>query len=95
MDIAAPIDIISAAGSQDSSDGGTLRAVDVRGVGKQFRLRSGATWAATWAAAIAFTALLWCGPAQAETRVYLLRGLLGVFSKGMDEIAAELKAKGI
>ncbi len=95
MDIAAPIDIISAAGSQDSSDGGTLRAVDVRGVGKQFRLRSGATWAATWAAAIAFTALLWCGPAQAETRVYLLRGWFGVFSTGMDELAAELKAKGI
>ena len=70
----------------------------MRGVRKQFRLRSGATWGATWAAAIAaiaFIALLWCGPAQAETRVYLLRGWFGVFSTGMDELAAELKAKGI
>jgi hypothetical protein len=60
-------------------------------VRNQFSLRSGARWAA----AIAFIALLWCGSAQAETRVYLLRGWFGVFSTGMDELAAELKAKGI
>ena len=63
----------------------------MRGVRKLFRLKSGAIRTA----AIAFIALLWCVSAQAETRVYLLRGWFGVFSTGMDELAAELKAKGI
>jgi hypothetical protein len=84
MDNAAATDIISEGGR-------TFKAVRVRGVRNQFGLRS----VARWAAALAFFALLWCGPAQAETRVYLLRGWFGVFSTGMDELAAELKAKGI
>ena len=41
-------------------------------------------------------ALLWCNCAFAvETEVLLLRGWFGVFSTGMDGLAAELKAKGI
>jgi hypothetical protein len=41
-------------------------------------------------------ALLWCnGAVAAETQVLLLRGWFGVFSTGMDGLAAELKAKGI
>ena len=94
MDNAAPTDIISAAGPRAALETfrrQNLQAAGVRGVRNQFRLRSGARWAA----AIAFIALLWCSPAQAETRVYLLRGWFGVFSTGMDELAAELKAKGI
>jgi hypothetical protein len=63
----------------------------MRGVCDQFRLRLGARWVA----AIAFNVLTWCGPAQAETRVYLLRGWFGVFSTGMDELAADLKTKGV
>jgi hypothetical protein len=51
---------------------------------------------AGWCAAIACIALLWCNYAQAaDTQAYLLRGWFGVFSTGMDELAAELKAKGI
>jgi len=68
-----------------------LQAVDMRGGCYQFRLRLGARWVA----AIAFSVLAWCSPAQAETRVYLLRGWFGVFSTGMDELAADLKTKGI
>jgi hypothetical protein len=42
-----------------------------------------------------FIGLLSCNFAQAaETRVYLLRGWFGVFSTGMDEIAAALNAQG-
>jgi hypothetical protein len=45
---------------------------------------------------MAFIALLWCSCAQAaDTHAYLLRGWFGVFSTGMDELAAELKAQGI
>ncbi|HYJ19370.1 MAG TPA: hypothetical protein VEW72_09370, partial [Burkholderiales bacterium] len=41
-------------------------------------------------------AMLWCSCAQAaDTHAYLLRGWFGVFSTGMDELAAELKAQGI
>jgi hypothetical protein len=39
--------------------------------------------------------LLWCSAATAETRVYLLRGWFGVFSTGLDSLAAELRSKGI
>jgi hypothetical protein len=47
-------------------------------------------------AAIATVASLACGSAQAaETRAYLLRGWFGVFSTGMDVLAAELKSKGV
>ena len=41
-----------------------------------------------------FIGLLSCSFAQAETRVYLLRGWFGVFSTGMDELAAALNAQG-
>jgi hypothetical protein len=45
---------------------------------------------------MAFIALLWGSCAQAaDTHAYLLRGWFGVFSTGMDELAAELKAQGI
>ena len=40
-------------------------------------------------------ALLWSSAAKAETRVYLLRGWFGVFSTGLDSVAAELRGKGI
>jgi hypothetical protein len=66
--------------------------VCMRGVRNPYGLRTGARRAA----AGALVALLWCNCAQAaETRVYLLRGWFGVFSTGMDELAYELKAKGI
>ena len=49
-----------------------------------------------WAVAIATVASLACGSAgAAETRAYLLRGWFGVFSTGMDTLAAELKSKGV
>ena len=45
---------------------------------------------------MACIALLWCNCAQAaDTHAYLLRGWFGVFSTGMDELAAELQAQGI
>src|SRR5262245_21152671 len=48
------------------------------------------------AAAMACIILLWCNPAHAaDTYAYLLRGWFGVFSTGMDELAAELKGHGI
>ena len=60
------------------------------------RDRDGLRAGARRAAAIAFIALLWCNCAQAaETQAYLLRGWFGVFSTGMDELAAELKTKGV
>jgi hypothetical protein len=40
-------------------------------------------------------ALAWHPCADAETEVYLVRGWFGVFSTGMDTIAAELREKGI
>jgi hypothetical protein len=40
-------------------------------------------------------ALLWSSASKAETRVYLLRGWFGVFSTGLDNLAAELRSKGI
>ena len=40
-------------------------------------------------------ALLWSSASKAETRVYLLRGWFGVFSTGLDSVAAELRSKGI
>ena len=39
--------------------------------------------------------LLWSGATKAETRVYLLRGWFGVFSTGLDSLAAGLRSKGI
>jgi hypothetical protein len=44
---------------------------------------------------VAALALAWCHAAfAAENRVILLRGYLGLFSNGLDELANELKAKG-
>jgi hypothetical protein len=44
---------------------------------------------------IAALALAWCHDAfAAENRVILLRGYLGLFSNGLDELSDELKAKG-
>ena len=41
-------------------------------------------------------ALLWCdGARAAEPRVLLLRGWFGVFSTGLDNLADDLKSKGI
>ena len=40
-------------------------------------------------------ALAWSSTTKAETRVYLLRGWFGVFSTGLDGLAAELRSKGI
>ena len=40
-------------------------------------------------------ALVWSSATNAETRVYLLRGWFGVFSTGLDTLAAELRGKGI
>jgi alpha-beta hydrolase superfamily lysophospholipase len=40
-------------------------------------------------------ALVWSSATKAETRVYLLRGWFGVFSTGLDTVAAELRGKGI
>src|SRR5436305_5178398 len=55
--------------------------------------------------AITITLLLLCFPAVAGTanaaapasgaRVYLLRGVLNIFSLGLDQIAAKLQAQGI
>src|SRR5436305_12267948 len=55
--------------------------------------------------AITITLLLLCFPAVASTanaaapgsgaRVYLLRGVLNIFSLGLDQIAARLRAQGI
>jgi hypothetical protein len=40
-------------------------------------------------------ALLWSSATRAETQVYLLRGWFGVFSTGLDDLAAELRNRGI
>ncbi len=60
------------------------------------RDREGLGRAPRCAVAAACVALLWCSCAQAaDTHAYLLRGWFGVFSTGMDELAAELTAQGI
>jgi hypothetical protein len=53
------------------------------------RLKAGLKWA------VLAIALHCCNCAQAETRVYLLRGWFGVFSTGLDTMAEELRGKGI
>jgi hypothetical protein len=48
-----------------------------------------------WIGLVAALALAWCNDAfAAENRVIVLRGYLGLFSNGLDELADELKAKG-
>lgn len=47
------------------------------------------------AGAVVAVTLFLCGGVRAETQVYLLRGWFGVFSTGLDNLAEELKAKGI
>ena len=37
----------------------------------------------------------WAAAADTETEVYLVRGWFGVFSTGMDTVAAQLREKGI
>jgi pimeloyl-ACP methyl ester carboxylesterase len=37
----------------------------------------------------------WHGPMRSTAHVYLLRGLMNVFSLGMDELAAKIRAQGI
>jgi len=64
MDIAAPIDIISAAGCSQIGLH-SLQAVDMRGVCNQFRLRLGARWVA----AIALSVLAWCSPTPNRNRL--------------------------
>jgi hypothetical protein len=62
------------------------------------RRRSFPRMAATALAAITavVASLLWCdGARAAETRVFLFRGWFGVFSTGLDNLADELKTKGI
>ena len=60
------------------------------------RDRKGVRPFSRYTAIIACIAWLWCSCAQAaDTHAYLLRGWFGVFSTGMDELAAELKAQGI
>jgi hypothetical protein len=51
------------------------------------------------AALIVLTTTFGCGDAQASTRqpghVYLMRGVLNVFSLGLDQLAAKLQAAGV
>jgi hypothetical protein len=63
---------------------------------RRFRIRCKMAAYARWTAAMATVALLSCADAHAsETRAYLLRGWFGVFSTGMDELAGDLRSKGI
>jgi hypothetical protein len=63
---------------------------------RRVRDRCGLKPYASRVAVIATVASLWCSSARAaETHAYLLRGWFGVFSTGMDTLAAELKSKGI
>jgi hypothetical protein len=59
------------------------------------RVRNGRNHVGLRTGVIAVITLLCCGPADADSRVILLRGWFGVFSTGLDEIADALKAKGI
>jgi hypothetical protein len=64
----------------------------MRHVRSRYRLKA----CTRWAAAITTVASLWCSNAHAaETRAYLLRGWFGVFSTGMDELAGDLRSKGV
>jgi hypothetical protein len=40
-------------------------------------------------------ATLWSGASRADTQVYLLRGWFGVFSTGLDNMADDLRSKGV
>ena len=57
--------------------------------------RSPACMRRCWTGLVVILALAWCNDAlAAENRVILLRGYLGLFSNGLDELADELKAQG-
>jgi alpha-beta hydrolase superfamily lysophospholipase len=60
------------------------------------RDRFGSSAGMRWVGAIVATVLVWGNCAVAgEPKVILLRGWFGVFSTGLDNLADELKAKGI
>jgi hypothetical protein len=60
------------------------------------RYRFASRFGARWIAAAVAVVLLWGDCAYAaEARVFLLRGWFGVFSRGLDSLADELKAEGI
>jgi pimeloyl-ACP methyl ester carboxylesterase len=64
--------------------------------GPQAHDRIASRTGAWWVGAVMALALLWCdGARAAEPRVLLLRGWFGVFSTGLDNLADELKSKGI
>jgi hypothetical protein len=72
-------------------------ALDISGLRAGVRIacdRYRVSEARLWAALLVAIALLWSNGAQAADRVYLLRGWFGVFSQGMDELAAALRARG-
>jgi len=75
---------------------GTIIIKTNRGVGAM-RLRAQRGWRAEGllGALCLAIVLLWNSATNAETRVYLLRGWFGVFSTGLDNLAAELRSKGI
>lgn len=54
-----------------------------------------AVFRARWVRCIAVVLAIVSAPACAETRVYLIRGWFGVFSTGLDQIAAELARNAI
>jgi len=57
-------------------------------------LKAAVMAAAVFAAALA-PAAVQAAPAQASAHVYLMRGVLNIFSLGMDQIAARLQQQGI
>jgi hypothetical protein len=65
------------------------------GTARRSRLPVRTLYRRCWIGLVAVLALAWCHDAvAAENRVILLRGYLGLFSNGLDELADELKAKG-
>ncbi len=83
--------IAAQAGRKDRGEGKS-RAVRVGKERRSFATRIGACLVGT----VVVLVLLWCdGALAAGPHVVLLRGWFGVFSKGLDSIADQLKAQGI
>jgi len=61
----------------------------------RLRARVGGKAHGLWRVLCIAIMLVWSSASKAETRVYLLRGWFGVFSTGLDTLAAELRGKGI